>query len=204
MEGTADRLGPPGRSDHAIKGLTRRAEIVAVAVDVFAERGYDGASVRVIAERAGISKGNLTYYFAVKDDLLFDIVATLHDRFLHLAETWSASPDRTPCAVLREACNQHVRLVCSHLNAARVSYEAFRYLNSGRRATIIDKRQRYEAALHQAITACRGEARDDALRTRTVLGMLNWPYQWYSPQGAVDPGDLAELVADMAMRALSA
>jgi AcrR family transcriptional regulator len=207
MTEIGDRQSPRPRSDHVNRGLSRRADVVAAAVEVFAERGYDGASVREIAERAGMFKGNLTYYFAVKDDLLFEVVATLHDRFLQLAEGWSASPegDQAPCALLRHAFRQHVRLVCTHSNAARVSYEAFRHLNTGRRAVIVDKRDRYEAELQRIIKTCRpgrGSASTHAARTRTVLGMLNWPYQWYAPHGGLEPDALADLVADMAIRAL--
>ena len=40
--------------------------------------------------------------------------------------------------------------------------------------------------------------------TRTVLGALNWPYQWYSRDGQLSPAELAELVADMALRSIRA
>ena len=47
----------------------REGQIVAVAVDEFAEHGYAGASMAVIAGRAGISKPLIYQYFGSKDGL---------------------------------------------------------------------------------------------------------------------------------------
>jgi AcrR family transcriptional regulator len=46
-----------------------RERILAAALEVFAERGFDGARTRDIAERAGANLGLLTYYFGGKLDL---------------------------------------------------------------------------------------------------------------------------------------
>ncbi|MBX3024879.1 TetR/AcrR family transcriptional regulator [bacterium] len=48
---------------------TTRERILAAALDVFAERGFDGARVREIAERAEANLGLLTYYFTDKEQL---------------------------------------------------------------------------------------------------------------------------------------
>jgi AcrR family transcriptional regulator len=50
-----------------------RAEIVQAALELFAEKGFDGASVSAIAKRAGISQGLMYNYFAGKDELLLAI-----------------------------------------------------------------------------------------------------------------------------------
>ena len=48
-------------------------DIVNAAQDIFVEKGYDGATMREIAARAGINISMLHYYFRSKDNL-FDIV----------------------------------------------------------------------------------------------------------------------------------
>lgn len=48
----------------------RQEEILAAAAEEFAARGFDGASLNRILERAGTSKGALYYYFEDKADLL--------------------------------------------------------------------------------------------------------------------------------------
>lgn len=76
------------------------ADIVAEAVRVFAESGYEGASVATIAENVGLSKQNLMYYFPTKQALyqrvLDDVLDDWLERMANLAE-----PDGEPADVLR-------------------------------------------------------------------------------------------------------
>jgi AcrR family transcriptional regulator len=49
----------------------RVEDIVNAAVEIFLEKGYEGASMDAIAQRAQISKGGLYHHFTGKDELLF-------------------------------------------------------------------------------------------------------------------------------------
>ncbi len=51
-------------------GVRRREQLVAVAVDVFAEHGFAGGSIRAIAEKAGVSHATLIQHFGSKEGLL--------------------------------------------------------------------------------------------------------------------------------------
>ncbi len=48
----------------------RREQIVDAALSVFSKKGYDGASIRDIAEQVGVSEGLLYHYFSGKQELL--------------------------------------------------------------------------------------------------------------------------------------
>jgi AcrR family transcriptional regulator len=56
-----------------------KAEIKAVALELFAANGVDRTSLREIAERLGITKAALYYHFASKTELLTDLVRPLID-----------------------------------------------------------------------------------------------------------------------------
>lgn len=56
-----------------------RARISAAAIDSFIERGYADTTMRLIAERAGVSVGNAYYYFPSKNHL----VQELYERVQH-------------------------------------------------------------------------------------------------------------------------
>jgi AcrR family transcriptional regulator len=61
----------PPRSE----GADTRTRIQQVALDLFAERGYEATSLREIAERLGVTKAALYYHFRSKDEIvqsLFD------------------------------------------------------------------------------------------------------------------------------------
>src|SRR3954453_11537355 len=51
-------------------GVRRRGQIVAPAMQVFAEHGFAGGSIRTIAERAGVSHATLLQHFGSKEGLL--------------------------------------------------------------------------------------------------------------------------------------
>jgi AcrR family transcriptional regulator len=51
-----------------------RQRILDVSSELFVEQGYDGTSLREIAERLGISKAALYYHFAGKDQILFALL----------------------------------------------------------------------------------------------------------------------------------
>ncbi|WP_405775414.1 TetR/AcrR family transcriptional regulator [Streptomyces sp. NBC_00859] len=61
---------PPVPSRGYAKGRARREQIVTTAVEVYADVGYHGASLREIAKRAGISHVGLHYYFPSREALL--------------------------------------------------------------------------------------------------------------------------------------
>jgi AcrR family transcriptional regulator len=72
-----------GRSRGEV-GRRRREEIVEAAVAIIAEEGLQHLSLSAIEEKAGMSRGQLTYYFPTKEDILlavFDrMIAMMHER----------------------------------------------------------------------------------------------------------------------------
>jgi AcrR family transcriptional regulator len=53
--------------------------ILDVALDLFIAQGFDGTSLRQIAERLGVTKAALYYYFTSKDDILLALHMRLHE-----------------------------------------------------------------------------------------------------------------------------
>ncbi|WP_042396434.1 TetR/AcrR family transcriptional regulator [Streptacidiphilus carbonis] len=54
-----------------------RARILDVALELFAEHGYEKTSLREIADRLGVTKAALYYHFRTKEDILSGIVDTM-------------------------------------------------------------------------------------------------------------------------------
>ncbi|MBU0465118.1 MAG: TetR/AcrR family transcriptional regulator [Proteobacteria bacterium] len=54
-------------------GMDNRKIIIETAMKLISSQGIDKTSLARIAEKAGISKGTLYYYYSTKNDLLFDI-----------------------------------------------------------------------------------------------------------------------------------
>jgi AcrR family transcriptional regulator len=59
--------------------VNTRERILDVALDLFTEQGFDGTSLRQIAERLGVTKAALYYHFTSKDDILMALHMRLHE-----------------------------------------------------------------------------------------------------------------------------
>jgi len=66
--------------------------ILAAAEKVFAEAGFGGATMQLIADMAGLPKANLHYYFATKEELYRKVVQQIFEIWLHAAEVFDNSP----------------------------------------------------------------------------------------------------------------
>jgi AcrR family transcriptional regulator len=66
-----------GDDDQA--GASTRERILDVALDLFTDQGFDGTSMREIAERLNITKPAIYYHFASKDEILMALHMRLHE-----------------------------------------------------------------------------------------------------------------------------
>lgn len=66
--------------------------ILQAAEKVFAEAGFGGATMQLIADVAGLPKANLHYYFATKEELYRKVVSNIFDIWLHAAESMDNAP----------------------------------------------------------------------------------------------------------------
>lgn len=98
----------------ALPGVDRRQQILEAALDTFADQGYEGASTKEIAERAGVTQGLIYFYFANKVDLFlaaFEHQATLAFEQLDLAGEQVS--DEPPEVVMRRVVGRFVDVLSS-------------------------------------------------------------------------------------------
>ena len=185
---------------------TRRLDILRAAARVFRRSGIAAAGMREIAEEADLSPGNLYYYFAGKDELLFFCQDRTVDRMLESAE--AARVSTLPVAdQLRAVIRTHLHFTLDELEGATAHLE-IDMLPEALRRTIIAKRDKYEHAVRALIAkgVKRGEFApcDAALVARAILGALNWTSRWYRPDGAQSVTAIADGLADYLVRGIAA
>jgi AcrR family transcriptional regulator len=126
-DGTA-RVG--GAQRPRANGAETRERILQVALELFGEHGYDATSLRDIAERLGITKAALYYYFPRKADILLELHWRMHQagrKLLEAIEQIDDGPERYAAwpAVLEraidviEANRDQITLYASSANALR-------------------------------------------------------------------------------------
>src|SRR5579871_5338427 len=72
-----DDEDPPPEAAH-VKENTRE-RILDVALELFIQQGFDGTSLREIAEQLGVTKAALYYHFESKEDILMALHMRLHE-----------------------------------------------------------------------------------------------------------------------------
>ncbi|MGA2211172.1 MAG: TetR/AcrR family transcriptional regulator [Acidimicrobiales bacterium] len=77
--GLADSEDGGPADDATPEAASTRERILNVAIDLFTEKGFDGASLREIAERLDVTKAAIYYHFASKDDILMALHMRLHE-----------------------------------------------------------------------------------------------------------------------------
>lgn len=81
------------------RSVATRAAIIEAAAGEFDERGYTGASMDAVAERAGLTKGALYFHFTSKADLAAAVIARQHEVSRQYGEA-AAERGSTPLEVL--------------------------------------------------------------------------------------------------------
>lgn len=97
------KLRPQTRDNAASpRGQEAVVAILTAARDVLVEEGYARLTMRNVAERAGITVGNLSYYYANKEDLLHDLLEAVIQGYVEDFDRIVQNPDRSPAERLED------------------------------------------------------------------------------------------------------
>jgi TetR/AcrR family transcriptional regulator, cholesterol catabolism regulator len=182
----------------------RFSEILDHATEVFADKGYEGASMRDLSRLSGISLAGLYYYFDSKEKLLYLIqkhtFRTIVDRLRQRLELSSDPEER-----IRIFVHNHVDYAVAKQKAMKVLSHEDDVLKDGHGAELAAiKREYYKICVELVEDLARAEnlgrlgtkaSGKGGVSTRAAVmglfGMMNWLYTWYRPK--IDPG--AEVIA---------
>jgi TetR/AcrR family transcriptional regulator len=95
----------------AAADLDNRSRLLRAATDAFAEYGYEGTSLRVIADNAGVSFQLIAYYFGSKEELWLKTVDYLFERYLETGKGLGF----TASGNLLEQFHNHLRLLLTDM-----------------------------------------------------------------------------------------
>ena len=118
---TAASLNPRSQRKPKGEGHARRAEILAAAERIFVEHGYEGATIRKIADEVGLSSTALYMHFADKGEILHEICRQAFAALLELNLAVVAGPGG-PEQRLRRMMQAYVDFGFANPNAYRLIY----------------------------------------------------------------------------------
>lgn len=114
-------LNPRSRRKPKGEGHARRAEILAAAERIFVEHGYEGATIRKIADEVGLSSTALYMHFAEKGEILHEICRQAFAALLELNLAVVAEPGG-PEQRLRRMMRAYIDFGFDNPNAYRLVY----------------------------------------------------------------------------------
>jgi AcrR family transcriptional regulator len=193
----------------------RLAQILDYATAVFADKGYEGASMRDLSRLSGISLAGLYYYFESKEKLLYFIqhhtFTTIMER---LRRRLAASSD--PETRIRIFVHNHVEYSVAKQKAMKVLSHEDDVLKNGYGTELAAiKREYYRICVELVDEFAKAEglksvgqkaAAGGGVSTRTAVmglfGMMNWLYTWYRPRVDPDAKILAREISDIFLRGI--
>jgi AcrR family transcriptional regulator len=188
--------------------MTTLDDIVAAAAKVFRTKGYHAATVRDIADEVGILKGSLYHHLASKEELLYLVVK---EPITQMSRTMGeiAAGDGTAADKLRRAIAAHLEAFDRHFPHLFVYLRERESVKRRFREMIGFSPKEYERYWQQILREGieNGEFRSDLdiqVVSYGLLGMLNWLYKWYNPQGRLRVQEVAEQFTLLALSGLFA
>lgn len=197
----------PTSPGHGGTGLRAQGSenVSRVACRIFRERGYHATSMRAIASALGMQPAALYYYYPGKEDLLFSIMDNAVDGLTMYVQEHT-DPDAPAPERLRQAITAHITAIADHLDELSVFLHEMKSLSPKRRDVLQAKSARYEHIfrdiLHDGIETGQFADVDPRLARFMILSACNWIYNWYKPEGAYRPRDIAEAFSDMMLHGL--
>jgi TetR/AcrR family transcriptional regulator, cholesterol catabolism regulator len=175
----------------------RQAELLGIAADLFADRGYVATTVRDIADEAGILSGSLYHHFDSKESMIDEILSTFIDQTLASYEAVVAEgkgPKETFEGLVRTSLESMVEsrsAILIYQNEARflAAEPRFAYLSTAHRKF----EKIWTDVLKKGVKS--GEFRDSIdpkLVYRLVRDTVWTAPRWYRPGGSLKPERIIE------------
>lgn len=172
------------------KAALSRARIVIAAAELFADRGFEGTSIRDIAAAVSMTTASLYYHFASKEDLyvavhghcMAAVTSAVESAIVGLKDPWER---------LEAAAGAHCEsMLGAHGNSTILSNLSCLKIPSVREA-LIAQRDAYDRRLQTLIDDLPLGARIDRKLLRLqLLGSLNFMPNWYRDRGRLSAEDI--------------
>jgi AcrR family transcriptional regulator len=170
------------------KAELTKARARAIGAKLFAEKGYAETTTRELATAMNVTNGTFYYYFASKEDLLYEIsIEALVEITAAVQQTLEAHEG--PEVRLRAMIATHMESILGSPDSHKMALEQnWRALTEEKRAKVVAARGIYEGLFRSEIQAAQEAGllrRNTSSRVQMLLllNMMNWTIFWYRPGG---------------------
>lgn len=175
--------------------IDSRQDILRTAARLFQQQGYDATSMNDVAAALKLSKGGLYHHFQSKDEILFNLMNHALDitqeRVVDAVQGIADPEER-----LRMLIRRHIEVVMSVRDREiTVMLHENHPLPPAMRRRINARKKDYvhyvENLIEEVQRARQAKGNVSARASAfALLGMINWIYQWYRPEGSLQEESL--------------
>lgn len=187
------------------KVAKKKEEILRSASKIISKHGYDRATMDSIAAELFMTKGMLYYYFANKEDLLYQChLMVLTEASRNINDIYEEAISSTE--KLRKAIGAHIELVISEKDTFNMISKPGQIFSEDHIAAILNQRDEYtrtfDKIIQQGIEQGEFVVHERKLVRMLILGALNWIQQWYSEDGEKSKEHIKEVYTEYLLKML--
>jgi AcrR family transcriptional regulator len=177
----------------------QRTAILQAAAELFAERGFRGASMAQLARACRVSKPLLYHYYRDKEHILLDIADSYMNRLLAIVQETQAcrlAPNEHLRALIGRFMREYEHSQAQHM----VLVQDVKFLAERERLKVLAKEREVVEAFSRAIAALKPRFRGKVQRVPLAMilfGMINWTFTWLRREGTLTYDDMAEVVSEI-------
>jgi len=159
----------------------KKARIRHQAAAVFAQKGFDRASIRDVAKATEMSLAGLYYYYRGKDEILYDIQ---YEAFRTLLDTHAEqlAGVTDPKQKLERIIDAHCTFFAENIAEMKVMARESEQLVEKYAEDVHELRRRYVRLVRGVLDELGVDAVPTPVATFLLFGMMNWLYTWYDPE----------------------
>jgi AcrR family transcriptional regulator len=187
--------------------LEPRQEILRTAARLFQQRGYDATSMNDVAAALKLSKGGLYHHFQSKDEILFHIMShameITEERVINVVRRIDGARTDVTEERLRTLIRLHIQVVLSpeDREITVMLHENHPLPPALRRKINARKKDYLHFVEHLVADVQRKRNAPTPVTPRAaalaLVGMINWIYQWYKPDGPLTGEALVQQYTDI-------
>ncbi|RFU64166.1 TetR/AcrR family transcriptional regulator [Bacillus sp. V59.32b] len=184
-----------------------KEKIMEASIHLFDEKGFMETSVQEIVEYIGVTKGTFYYYYKSKEELLRDINHNYIDNLVKKQEAILKDGNKDCTSKLQEIIYMVIANIKPYKKNARIFFREMRHLSESHLEEIKAKRnlfrKNYQKLIEEGATlGVFNQNFSPDILTFGILGITNWSYYWYNPEGEVSEKELSEIFVDLILNGI--
>jgi AcrR family transcriptional regulator len=190
-----------------MRGHKVKEKITAQSIRLFEKKGFTETSIQDVVDSLGVTKGTFYYYFSSKEELLMDIHLGYIDGLLVHQEQILNDASWTCKEKLSAIVYMLITNIKTQGAAAKIFFREINNLSSEHIELIVQKRDLFRLNIEGLIrdgvekTEFRSELNAPII-TMGILGITNWSYQWFNPEGRSSDSEVAEIFVEMILKGI--